>query len=208
MLKTVNSVARFTLSLAGNTLLAGVAGAVAVCGIGLTALYLIDNIDETPGIRQLQCLVGIERPDCPRQMAELDGLRADRDDLLARNRETEDELAAERARLAVMREHIARLEGAFSGDMVFTEGPPVAGLTVIVGTIYRHHGTRSEVVRSTCWAIQDRGGLDPRLTLAQMDGSGSIGAVPVDAYDASLMGVTPADTAAARAACPWPDSRS
>lgn len=208
MNRFLGSVSRIGLSSAGNALLAGMASAVAVAGIGLTALYLLENVTETPAIRDLQCLVGIERSDCPRQMAELDGLRADHDQLLTRNREAVAELAAERARLAAMRQHIAHLEGAISGEMVFAEGPPVAGLTVIVGTIYRDHAARSQVVRSLCWAIQDSVGLDPRLTLAEMDGSGAVRAIPVDAFDRSAMNVTEADVVTARTACPWPDIRS
>ena len=203
-MRLFNTVSRLSLSAAGNVALVTVAGAVFACGAALTTLYLIENINETPAIRQLQCFVGIERPDCPRQMEELAGLRAEREELLARNREADEELAAERARLAAMRHHIAQLEGAFNGDMVFTEGPPVAGLTVIVGTIYQDHATRRDVVRSICWAIQDRTGLDPRLTLAEMGGGGAVRVLPVDAFDGAAMGVAAADITAARAACPWP----
>ncbi len=108
---------------------------------------------------------------------------------------------------ARLRRDLDTANAGLSGRMVFTEGPKVASLTVIVGTIYRDHATRSDIMRAICWGIQDRGGLDPRLTLAEMDGDGTVRALAVDAFERSAINLDPADVAAARRVCPWPDPR-
>ncbi len=95
-------------------------------------------------------------------------------------------------------------EHALVGRIVFEEGPTVAGLTIIVGTTYLDHTARSGFVRAICWAIQDKGGLDPRVTLAQMAPDGAPMPVDIDAFERSSLGVDLQDVDAARAACPWP----
>lgn len=95
-------------------------------------------------------------------------------------------------------------EHALVGRMVFEEGPEVGGLTIVVGTTYVDHASRSGFVRSICWGIHDRGGLDPRITLAQLTAGGAPEAVDVDAYERSALNVDMQAIEAARAACPWP----
>lgn len=95
-------------------------------------------------------------------------------------------------------------EHALVGRMIFEEGPTVAGLTIIVGTTYRDHAARTGFVRAICWGIHDRGGLDPRVTLAQMGPDGQPTPVIVDAFEQSSLGVGAHDVEAARIACPWP----
>ncbi len=95
-------------------------------------------------------------------------------------------------------------EHALVGRMVFEEGPTIAGLTIIVGTTYRDHTARTGFVRAICWAIKDKGGLDPRVTLAQMVPNAAPTAVDIDAFERSSLGVDLQDVNAARAVCPWP----
>lgn len=110
--------------------------------------------------------------------------------------------------VADLRRDLDLADSGLTGRIVFTEGANVAGLTVIVGTIYRDHAARSGVVRAICWGIQDRTGLDPRLTLAEMDASGVARALSVDAFERSAINIDLADIIAARNVCPWPDIRS
>ncbi len=145
-------------------------------------LILIQLFGEEPVIDELSCLLGLSE-DCLRV-----------------------ELADKSDELDAAREQVAQLEDALSGRMVFTEGPHVAGVTVIVGTLYQDQTSRSDVIRAICWAIEDRGGLDPRLTLAEMDGTGAVRILPVYAAERSAIGIDAADIAAARGACPWPDA--
>lgn len=96
-------------------------------------------------------------------------------------------------------------EAALSGRMVFTEGGQVSGLTVIVGAIYEDHRARSGLIRAICWGIQDRNGLDPRLTLAEMDANRVLKPLAVDAFERSAFGLDVASIASARRDCPWPN---
>ncbi|MCK5591898.1 MAG: hypothetical protein KAI72_08085, partial [Candidatus Pacebacteria bacterium] len=64
------------LSTNANTLLLSIAGGMIICGIGLTALYLIKYVDETPAMKSLQCMIGISHAECPRYGQEMDDLKA------------------------------------------------------------------------------------------------------------------------------------
>ena len=127
MFRLFNTVSRLGLSAAGNAALVGVAGAVFACGAALTALYLIDNIDETPAIRELQCFLGIERPDCPRQMEEMARLQDELDDLLVRTRTAEDSLRGLRA-----------VNDVDTVTFFQRHDVPDSSQTVHVGTVYSH----------------------------------------------------------------------
>ena len=133
-----------------------------------------------------------------------DCVRADAARLAAENTSLQSRLAALEAQLDQVIADRDQLETVLSGGMHFSEGPEVAGLTVIVGTIYADPAGHGDVVRSICWAIQDRSGLDPRLTIAAMDQAGIVTALPVDAFDRSALNVIADDIDDARAVCPWP----
>ena len=127
MNRLLNTVSRIGLSTIANTALTAVAGTVALCGIGLTALYLIDHVDETPAIRQLQCLVGIERADCPHQQEEVARLQRQLDELLARARAAEDDLRGLRA-----------VNDVDTVTFFQTHDAPDSSHNVHVGTVYSH----------------------------------------------------------------------
>ncbi|MEM7210768.1 MAG: hypothetical protein AAF479_02580 [Pseudomonadota bacterium] len=93
---------------------------------------------------------------------------------------------------------------SLAGNMRFDEGPSIAGMTVVVGTSYKDHAARTGLIRSICWGTRDRGGLDPRVTLAQMGPDGVPVQASVDTFEMSVLGVDLSDIEAARAECPWP----
>ena len=96
------------------------------------------------------------------------------------------------------------LAGALGGRMIFTEGPSIANVTVITGSIYRDDAARTGLVRSSCWAILDQGGLDPRLAVAEFEPGQGVRAIDVDAFDQAAISVDDRTVAEARAKCPWP----
>ena len=69
-MKIFNAFSRFSMSVAANTLLSTVATSVALAGIGLTGLFLVTYVQETPEVIKLKCVIGIEHPACPDKEAE------------------------------------------------------------------------------------------------------------------------------------------
>ena len=110
-----------------------------------------------------------------------------------------------RDRVAALREDARRLEnGLTEGRMRFTEGRPADGLRVITGAIHAGTAGESGLIKVICWAIRDRRGLDPRITIAQYrPGSGIHAVTPSDAAR-NRLGVSPDAIAKARRNCPWP----
>ena len=122
----LNSVSRFGLSTLGNVALVAVAGSIAVCGIGLTALYLMEHVEETPAIRNLLCFVGVPRSDCPKHEEERARMQRELDDLLARTRAAEAELEA------------LRIAGDIDTVTFFkTHDVPSGEHKVQIGTVYK-----------------------------------------------------------------------
>ena len=66
-----------SLSAVANTTICVIGGSIALSALGLTALYLLTYVQETPQTIKLQCLLGFERPDCPDNKAELAALKAE-----------------------------------------------------------------------------------------------------------------------------------
>lgn len=143
---------------------------------------------------EVRCWTGLSSSCLGQQ---IDELRHENDAL----RRSLAELEAQLDEVTSDRDH---LETVLSGGMMFSEGPEVAGLTVIVGTIYTDPAGRGDVVRAICFVIQDRNGLDPRLSIANMDRNGVVTALPVDAFDRSTLNVDAHVLETARASCPWP----
>lgn len=114
------------------------------------------------------------------------------------------QLAAAKAEVDAANEARDLAVHSLAGRMVFSEGPEIGGLTVIVGATYRDHTARTGLVRAICWGIHDNPGLDPRVTLAQMTADGVPAPVDVDAFERSALGVDMQEIEAARIACPWP----
>ena len=187
MIRLFNTVSRIGLSAAANAALATVAGAVALGGIALTALYLIEAVDETPALVRLLCLAGIERADCPRHTEEMARLQAERDALQARIRAAEDDLRGLRAvddvdTVTFFQEHEA----------------PDSPLTVHVGTVYDHLIGNLAPVHHYCYIALSSGPAGETRNLHIHDSSGPVGISP-DAMRAA--GVTQATLAYARSVC-------
>lgn len=123
----LHAASRAGLSAAGNLALATVAGGIALCGAGLTALYLIDNIRETPAVTEMLCLVGVERPGCPDRAEEEARLRRQFAELQARTQAAEAELRSLRA-----------VDDVRSVTFFQDYEAPDSQLTVKVGTVYSH----------------------------------------------------------------------
>ena len=66
-----------SLSAVANTTICIIGGGIALAALGLTTLYLLTYVQETPQTIKLQCLLGFARPDCPDNQKELDALRAE-----------------------------------------------------------------------------------------------------------------------------------
>ena len=200
-MRLFNSLSRIGLSAAGDAALVTVAGAVFACGAALTALYLIDNIDETPGIRQLQCLVGIERADCPRQMKEMARLRQ--------------ELATERARLVAMRNQIAGLESL--RDRLASLEHSSESFTVfydnnegrhIVTTGHRYASLVEPEMFQSGWCYIDldfRRGLATDLYIARINADLVVTPAPITDDVLVNAGLTRTEIADALRRCQWPD---
>jgi hypothetical protein len=104
---------------------------------------------------------------------------------------------------AVEKARKAAEQAAAGQDMMFTSGGAHKGKTLVVGALYRDSGTRTELLRAYCWAIEDQGGLDPRVPLARMESDGRIVPLPPDHAQMSAFQWDETDLAAARGLCPW-----
>ncbi|GAB5480222.1 MAG: hypothetical protein Marn2KO_36890 [Marinobacter nauticus] len=98
----------------------------------------------------------------------------------------------------------AAAEEALQGDIVYTQGPTVDNLSVIVGSVYQNHAGRQGLVHAICFGFLDIVGLDPELTLAKMGPDGVPEDLAVDAFERSALGVEETTVAEAQDVCPWP----
>ena len=126
MQNVFHTLSRTSFSFLGNALLCAVALGVAVCGIGLTALYLLEHVDETPSMKTLQCVLGAARPDCPRHTQEMTRLKAELEDMIAARNAVDAQLAGLQA-----------VETAIDEITLFeTQRDPQSGLEITIGTVY------------------------------------------------------------------------
>ncbi len=106
--------------------------------------------------------------------------------------------------LAAKRSREAAEQALADQNVEFIEGQSHSSKTIIVGLVYRGGDASAGILRGWCWAIQDRGGLDPRVMLERMDGSGLRMPGGIDQAQLQAFGWTQSDVVAARAKCPWP----
>lgn len=92
---------------------------------------------------------------------------------------------------------------AAGNDMVFESGDAHNGKTLVVGALYSDSATRAGLLVAYCWAIEDQGGLDPRVPLARREADGRIVPLPMDAAGMAHFKWTAEDLEAARNLCPW-----
>ena len=143
----MNAVSRFSVSTAGNVVLVTVVVGVAACALGLGALYLIDNVKETPAITKLGCLVGFNRAGCPRYDAEMQALKDKLEALVQETARAEDKLANLRA-----------IENAVDQVTLFeTHGDRDSAAYVTVATVYSRLSDPEPVPQYYCYIILDAG---------------------------------------------------
>lgn len=128
MTKIFRKLLNMSFAAISNALLTFIAICIALCGIGLTTLYLIKYVDNNaPEMKVLQCAVGIPRDDC------IDYKKAF-DDLKAKRQTLEGELAALKRKL-----HNLSLiaENTDSITLFDTTAIPDTALEITVGTVYK-----------------------------------------------------------------------
>ena len=171
------TISRLTFSLFGNALLMTVAGGVAACGIGLTALYLIEHIEETPALKSLQCFVGIPpRPDCPRYHEEMERLRIERDAVIADRDAVMVEYDDVQRQLAGLR----AIENAVDEITLFEyHVEPDSGSTIVVGTVYREFvNEQPEPASHFCYLMLEDGDAGEDTNLWFRTSSGVVDVTP------------------------------
>lgn len=123
------------------------------------------------------------------------------DTVVEQGRVTEAKLQADIAAQTKAKDAAER--AAAGHDMVFESGDAHKGKTLVVGALFTDSARRVGLLRAYCWAIEDRGGLDPRVPLARREADGSIVALPLDAGEMAKFQWDAADLEAARHLCPW-----
>ncbi len=110
----------------GTLVLLSVSLLVAAGGTLLIALYLTEHWQDSPAMVELQCRIGLDRPDCPERNAEMTRLRAELEAMIAEKDRMDAQLAGLRA-----------VETAIDEITLFeTHDDPNSNLDVTVGTIY------------------------------------------------------------------------
>jgi hypothetical protein len=128
MKKFFQTLSRIIMATLGNMLLLSITVAIALCGIGLTALYLIKYVDRNaPEVKALECAIGLtQRGDCPDDQAALHALEAKFSDLQAKTNAAEGKL-----------NNLRKIESVVNEVTLFaTHDDPNSDLSVKVGTIY------------------------------------------------------------------------
>lgn len=125
---------RTASSIVSNGLLALVAATVAAGGVGLTVLYMVDHIKETPGMKTIHCFLDPSRRDCPEYDAAMKRLKTELEAMVAeRNR-----IDAERKEIAGQLAGLRAIETAVDEVTLFeTHDDPNSDFDVVVGTVYK-----------------------------------------------------------------------
>ena len=109
-----------------HTALGLIATSVGLGGIGLTTLYLAKYVDETPELVKLQCMMGVDRGDCPDQKAQITDLEAKLRQLSTKTAQAEKKLA-----------NLRTIEETIDTVTLFANHKdPSSPLGVTVGTVY------------------------------------------------------------------------
>lgn len=133
MLRKMQILAQMGMAGTAHGILAGAFAALSLGALALTALYLVDHVQETPGIKTIRCYFWPGDADCPARhdaMAELQKELAE----LAIER---DQIAREREAAKSQLEGLRAIENAVDRITLFeTHGGPF-DKNVVVGTVYR-----------------------------------------------------------------------
>ena len=183
----LSSISRTSLSGFANMLLMGVALGVSTCGIGLTALYLMDNIEETPALTKIQCFVGFERPDCPDHLEKVAQMQQDLEDLLTRTQIAESQLEGLRA-----------IESVDEVTLFNMHDDPASGYGVHIGTVYDRLTGNPVPDHYFCYISLPNG---PAGEGRNLHFHGSLGPIDFSSADLKAAGVTPATLSFARSVC-------
>lgn len=136
-MKTLRKISSVSLSMLASAILTAIAISIILCGVGLTALYLVRYVDmDTPEIRSLKCAIGITHPDCPQYGADMNALRDELQSLHAQKAATEQQLAELQGAKSKL-ENLRRIEDAIDSVTLFKKHRDTAsGLRITVGTVY------------------------------------------------------------------------
>lgn len=163
---------------------------VASFAAALIALVLSLASTQMPGINsaasELRCWAGVPQQGSTCMLNELAELRDEKQHLREEREKLSDMVAAQ--------------------SFVFSEGEKLKdGHSLVVGTLYEDANARTGLIRSFCWVIIDKGGLDPRVGLAVMEKDGTVH--PIYATDQSRAVLNmPLDVQMdATMRCPFPD---
>lgn len=149
-----------------------------------------------------RCVLGIPaQSDIKCVQDEQRRLRVEIETVTRRGQEAQAKLAADLQAATKARE--AAEQAAAGQDMVFVSGGAHKGMTLVVGALYRDSAARSGLLRAYCWAIEDQGGLDPRVALARMEADGTIVPLPPDQAQMASFQWDANDLDTARTLCPW-----
>lgn len=188
----------------GRGALLGSLGVITAGVFGLVA-YAVAHKFVPPGDpfwNEARCALGIPvQDDVKCVQDEQRRLQREIETVTRRGQEMEARLGADLD--AAKKAHEAAEQAAAGQDMVFESGGAHKGKTLVVGALYRDSGTRTGLLRAYCWAIEDRGGLDPRVPVARMEADGRIVMLPPDQAQMLAFGWDASDLDAARALCPW-----
>lgn len=127
MKSLINTVSSWSVSTLGNGLLIATGSAVALCGVALLALYMVNHIQETPGMIRVRCMVQPSYEACPQHDAAIERLNGQ---LEAARRERE-ALERQLAGLRAIQNSVDRI------TLFESHQDPDSGYGVMVGTVYR-----------------------------------------------------------------------
>lgn len=188
MKELLHTLSHTGLSGFGNMLLTGAAVGVAFTVIGMTALYVVKYAKETPELRTLECMIGVERSDCPRYGAEMDALKGKLSDLAEKTATAESKLANLRA-----------VETAVDEVTLFTShDDPYSAYNVMVGTVYSRLVEPDSAPEYFCYIGLSRGTANEDRNLHLYTRSGP---VELDGETLRKAGVSTETLAFARSVC-------
>lgn len=192
MINWLNFVLRAVSSGIGTLVLVLIATSMATGAIALTALYLVNHVEETPGIKKLWCLVQPERPGCPRHGEALARLEATIEQLEAQRSmiaHERDQMEAERDRIIDQLAGLRAIEAAVDEITTFkTVTDPDSDLKTTIGTVYTKFVDPSpEPERYFCYISLTDGaaGEDRNLYIRTSSGDVDVSDATLDRLDLS-----------------------
>lgn len=187
-MRLLNAAWRLFASILANTALVAVSAGLAVGAVGLTALYLVKHIDETPALKTLQCMAGFSRPYCTNHEEEVAHLKSELAALTEKTARAENKLA-----------NLQAIESAVDEVTLFeTHDDPNSALDVTVGTIYSRLLEPDMTPKYFCYVQLSRGTANENRNLYIQ---GLSGPVDLSRDDLRRAGVSEATLNFGRSVC-------